>query len=501
MAKLDIASGRLGVIRGAYILPVALLAVLSGCTLGPDYQRPALDVPAQHRHAELATTGAVVDVAWWKQWGDPVLAALVDEALTANQDIAASSARVEQFYGSLGQIRGQLYPQIGADLGGTRSRASGRSVSPAPAQNPYSGYQADLTVSWEIDLFGRVRRLTEAAQADLQAAEEARRGVLLSVVAATASGYVTLRDLDNRLEVSRRTLASREAALKLFERRFRGGVISEVELSQARTEYARALQSVPQYEQLVSQQENALSLLLGRNPGPIARGLSIDQFQPPPVPAGLPSELLERRPDVRQAEQSLVAANARIGAAKALYFPRISLTGAFGSESSGLSNLWSGPARTWSYGGMLVAPIFTGGSTQSQVFGAEGAQREALALYRQSVQTAFREVDDALVGIRNTVQSRDAQKLQVDSTGRYAQLARRKYEGGYTSYLEVLDAERSQFSAELAYSQGIGDVLLQQIAMLKALGGSWVEWAEKNASPPRSLDVAESTATSPRQEK
>jgi len=256
-------------------------------------------------------------------------------------------------------------------------------------------------------------------------------------------------------------------------------VVSEVELNQARSEYAAAQATVPQLERSIIVQENALSLLLGRPPGPVERGAAIDTLAAPTIPPGLPSDLLERRPDLQQAERQLVSANARIGAAKALYFPRISLTGAFGGASPTFSSLWDGPSRVWSFAGAVTVPIFSGGTIAGQVESAEAAQREAVAAYRRAVLAAFQDTDDALIGVRKSVETRDAIQVQVDSLARYAGLSRRKYEGGYTSYLEVLDAERSLFSAQLQHSQAQADVLLQRVALIKALGGPWVDAADR----------------------
>ena len=469
--------------RTAALLPLLLLA---GCMLGPDYKRPDLVVPEQFRaeppRSQLSPTAA--DSAWWQQFGDPQLDALIDEALANNLDVAAAAARVDQFYGVLGTTRSQLFPQVGAELAGSRNRASSQTISPAPAINPYNVVQANLLASWEIDLFGRTRRLTEAATAELQASEAARRATVLSLVAAVTAGYVRLRDLDREVEVARDTLGLRKDSLTLFERRFKGGVVSEVELSQARSEYATALRAVPQLEQSAAQQENALSVLVGRNPGPIVRGRAINELAMPPVPAGLPSELIERRPDLLAAEQSLVAANARIGAAKAAYFPTISLTGAFGAASRSLSDLSGGAARVWSYGADISLPIFTAGAIAGQVTSAEAAQRESLARYRRAVQTGFQETEDALVGVAKSAQARDAAQLQVDALSTYARLARRKYEGGYTSYLEVLDAERSLFNAQLDLAQSQANVLLQATALYKSLGGGWVDLADQKTPKP-----------------
>jgi multidrug efflux system outer membrane protein len=466
------------------LVPCLLATALAGCTLGPDYQRPETAAPASFRSA--AATGpadpTLADGAWWAQWNDPVLATLVNEALAANLDVVAAAARVDQLHGAAITSRGQMAPQVGAEAAGTRQRIT--DLQAGSARNPSTVYQADVFASWEIDLFGRLRRLNESAQADYLAAEAARRGVLLSVVSATVASYLNLRDLDNRLLISRRTVATREDALKLFTRRYEGGVVSEVELNQARSEYAAAQATVPQLERSIIVQENALSLLLGRPPGPIERGAPIDTLAAPAVPPGLPSDLLERRPDLQQAERQLVSANARIGAAKALYFPRISLTGAFGGASPTFSSLWDGPSRVWSFAGAVTVPIFSGGTIAGQVESAEAAQREAVAAYRRAVLAAFQDTDDALIGVRKSVETRDAIQVQVDSLARYAGLSRRKYEGGYTSYLEVLDAERSLFSAQLQYSQAQADVLLQRVALIRALGGPWVDAADRLAPQP-----------------
>ncbi|WP_256354168.1 efflux transporter outer membrane subunit [Variovorax sp. dw_308] len=473
--------------RCAPALAAAMAALLTGCMLGPDYQRPAIEVPAQFRGAATQANAVAnaSDTAWWRQFGDPKLDALVDEGLRSNDDLVAAAARVDRYYGVLGTTRAPLFPQLGADAAGSRTRASEQTISPAPATNPYNAVQATLLASWEIDLFGRTRRLSEAVAADLQGSEAFRRGTVLSLVAAVVTGYVRLLDLDRELEVTRETLRIRQDALTLFEKRFKGGVVSEVEVSQARSDYATALRNIPLLEQSIAELENALCLLLGRNPGPIARGGPLSALTAPAVPAGLPSDLLDRRPDILQAEQALVAANARIGAAKAAYFPSISLTGAFGQSSRSLSDLWGGAARVWTYGADVSVPIFTAGAIAGQVRSAEAAQREALAQYRKSVQTAFGETENALSGIVTSRKALDAQKLAVSSLDRYLRLAWRRYEGGYTSYLEVTDAERSLFAARIQLAQSEGEVLLQSIALYKALGGGWIDIAVKEAPQPQ----------------
>jgi multidrug efflux system outer membrane protein len=350
-------------------------------------------------------------------------------------------------------------------------------VVPGSVTTEYSTYQAGLTASWEIDLWGKVRRRTEAARADVWANEEARRGIVLSVAANAAAGYVALRDLDRRLQIAHETERSRFDSLELFRKRFAGGVISQLELAQVTSEYEAAVAAIPNYEAQIARQETALSLLLGRNPGAIARGKAIDELTPIPIPAGLPSELLDRRPDVREAEQQLISANAQIGAAKALYFPSISLTGAFGAVSTALGDLFTGPARTWSFAAGLTAPIFNAGAIAGQVQQAEAGQRLALANYDKTVQAAFGDVEDALIVTQKSREILAAQQRQVTALADYRRLARLRYDNGYTSYIEVLDAERSLFEAQIAYTQQQDVVLTSLIGIYKAMGGGWVDAA------------------------
>jgi len=454
-----------------------LATALAGCAVGPDYQRPELQLPERYGYA-TSEGREIVNPQWWSQFGDAQLDALIAEGLANNRDLRIAAARVDQYAGALGTTRAQFFPQVGAELAGTRTGASERTATGAPPRNPYNAVQADLFASWEIDLFGKLRRQTEAAQADLLVSEEGRRATVLSLVAAIANGYVSLRALDRQLEISRATLKSRTDALDLFTTRFKGGVISQVELEQARSEYAIALAAVPEYERQVAQQQNALSVLVGRNPGPIARGKTIDELVAPQVPAGLPSEVLERRPDVRGAEQQLIAANARIGAAKALYFPSISLTGLYGGASTSLNGLFDASGRLWQVGAAISGPIFTGGAIAGQVKSAEAGQQAALFSYQKAVQTAFQETEDALVGQIKLRERAAAQAQQAQALRSYAQLSRSRYEGGYSSYLEVLDAERSLFNAELQYTQAQANVLAQMIGLYKALGGGWVDAAD-----------------------
>ncbi|CAE6817570.1 Outer membrane protein OprM [Paraburkholderia nemoris] len=458
-------------------LPVVL--ALGGCLLGPDYVRPNVATPATYRFE----TGEAVDVAntrWWEQFQDPVLNDLILAALTDNKDVKIAAARVDQFLGQFVTTRSALFPQLSAGFDASRQRASQAGPTPLPAGvGPvFNEFQAPLMVAWEIDLFGRVRRETESARASLLASEEGRRATILSLVASVATAYINLRDLDAQLAIARATTDSRAGSVKVFEARFSGGDVSQMELAQSQSEYEASLATIPQIETQIAQQEDALSVLLGRNPGPILRGRELTELAVPAVPAGLPSDLLERRPDLLQAEQNLIAANALIGAARALYFPSISLTGLFGSVSGQFSKLFTSPARVWSYAGSLTVPIFTAGNISGQVKQAEAQQQQALFQYQQSIQVAFQEVDDALIALQKSREQLVVQGRQVNALRTYSRLARLRYEGGYTSYIEVLDAERSLFNAQLSYTQTNGVVFSSLIGLYKAMGGGWVVQAE-----------------------
>ena len=310
---------------------------------------------------------------------------------------------------------------------------------------------------------------------------------MLSLVGAVVSGYVSLLSLDEQLETSRRTLASRRQALDVFEKRHRGGVISGVELSQAQSQYEVAAASIPLLQQQIAQLENALSVLVGRNPGPVVRDRTLVELQAPTLPAGLPSEILEQRPDVVSAEQSLIAANARLNAARALYFPSISLTGLLGVASLDLDELFDDGSDTWNYSGSVTGPIFQGGAILGVNRQAEAQRAQLLASYEKTVQRAFADVEDALVATRTTAERNEAQRRQVEALRNYARLARKRFEGGYSSYLEVLDAESSLFSAELLYSQGRREQLLAHVDLYKALGGGWVDEAAAQAPQPAAI--------------
>ncbi|UCE90688.1 MAG: efflux transporter outer membrane subunit [Pseudomonadota bacterium] len=457
---------------------------LVSCAVGPDYERPEVESPNAWRFVD-ADARDTANIRWWEQFDDPVLDDLINSALQENLDVRIAAARIEEFVGRLRSTRSGFFPQFGYDARGSRERTTEAGAVPLPpGLDPVSNsYSAVINMSWEIDLWGKLRRATEASRADLLATEEARRAVILSLVSAVANSYVTLRDLDKRLEIAQRTLDSREQMLRLFEKRYQGGVVSELELSQVHSEYAQALAEVPARERDIALLENAIAVLLGRNPGAITRGKTIDELTLPPVPEALPSQVLEQRPDIRQAEQNLIAANARIGVARARYFPTISLTGFFGSVSAALSDLFTSPAQVWNYGGSIAGPIFTGGAIAGEVQQAEARQKQALLAYQQAIQSAFREVEDALIDHEKSREQLEAQRERVEALENYARLAKLRYDNGYTSYLEVLESERSLFSAELAYAQNQGAVYGALVDIYKAVGGGWVVQAEQIAGP------------------
>ena len=456
----------------------ALIVLLAGgCMVGPDYVRPPVDAPAAWRLDEKDVRD-LANTAWWPQFGDPVLDALVDEALRANKDLLIASARVDEFAGRYGFARAQLFPQVGIGADAGRQRDNSAALAGAGTPRIYDGYSTVLNAGWEIDLWGRIRRETESARAQLMASEEARRGVILSLVGSVAGAYINLRDLDRQLEIAQATAKARGESYEIFKLRYEGGIISLLELSQNRSQYEEALATIPAFEKAVAQQENGLSFLLGRNPGPITRGKTIDQLVLPGIPAGLPSELLERRPDIRQAEQNLIAANALIGAAKAQYYPSISLTGLFGYSSTSLSSLFENQSKVWQYAGALKMPIFTAGAIAGQVEAAEASQQQALFAYQKSIQQGFREVNDALVDQDRTKVQLQAQKRQVTALEEYATIARLRYENGYTSFIEVLDADRSLFNAQLQYTQSQQVEFQAMINLYKAMGGGWIVIAD-----------------------
>jgi multidrug efflux system outer membrane protein len=452
--------------------------------MGPDYSRPAVESPAAYR-IDYPKAADVANTKWWEQFGDPALNQLVEDALRGSLDVKQAAARVERFLGALRTTRSQFFPQFGYGADVSRNRASTVGQPPlGPGVDPnYSLYQASLTADWQIDLFGRVRRQSEQAQAAVYASEQGRRGVILSLVATTASAYINLRALDRQLEIARDTAKNYGETQSLFGLRLKGGVISDVEMSQIESQYQAALAAIPAFEFSIAQQENLISILLGRNPGPIARARTIDELTAPAIPAGLPAELLERRPDILQAEQNLVAANANIGATKALYFPSFSITGAFGWVSTAASDFLTGPARAWTAALGVSGPLFTFGAIEGQVRSSEAARDEAVLFYQQAILNALQETNNALVGSQKTSEQAEAQARRVRALRNYARLSRARFDNGAASYVEVLVAENDLFTAELNAVSAQADRLTQIINVYKAMGGGWVDLSDPIAAP------------------
>ena len=456
------------------LLSAALL--LSGCTVGPNYKRPVVAVPPTYRGAvpdetaqtETATLG---DQEWRDIFQDEQLRALIRIALQQNYDVRIAASRVLEANAQLGITRADQFPTLsaGAGIGDVRT-AQAKFL---PGFETSIG-QVNLSAAWELDFWGKFRRATEAARANLLASKWARQEVVSTLVANVANAYFQLRALDLQLEISKRTLDSRQESLHLTRILANGGATSLLDVRQAEQLVFTAGAEIPAFEQQIEQQQNFLSILLGQNPGDIPRGQTLtEQRQPAQVPPGLPSSLLERRPDIRQAEEQLVAANAEIGVARAAYFPDISLSGSGGFQSSALTNLFSGPAGAWSFGASLAQPIFTGGRLRSGVRLAEAQQQTATLFYQQSIQEAFRSVSDALVAYRNTREFRAQQELLFESAEDAARLSQMRYTGGATGYLEVLTNETNAFSAELGLVQARLNELLALVQLYEALGGGW----------------------------
>jgi multidrug efflux system outer membrane protein len=449
---------------------VALTALLTACAVGPNYKRPAVTAPAEVRGASAAEAVSLADRPWWEVFGDDALKSLIDEALRGNYDIREAAWRVEEFRARAGVARSDFFPQVSYQGQWSRSRQSDLVL---PGSAPVSLYNVNLGLSWEIDLWGRIRRLSEAALADYLSTEEARRGVLLSTVSEVARAYFGLRELDARLEIARRTTDAFRETNDLFSRQLAGGIASQLEVSRAEGAMRNAAATVPDLERQIVAQENRIGFLLGHNPGPVPRGASLTgQALTPEVPAGLPSTLLERRPDIREAEQRLVAANANVGAAMASFFPTISLTGAFGGVSTDVSNLFSA-GKAWSIAAGLTGPLFQGMRLKNQYDVNVALFEQARVRYESTVTNAFGEVSTALVAYQKLAATEREQAGSVAAYQEAVRLANIRYVAGLSSYVEVLDAEQQLFPAENFLAQTRFLRLDAFVQLYKALGGGW----------------------------
>ena len=456
---------------------LGLIVVLAGgCTVGPNYKRPVVTVPQDYRGLPEDQAGhpdpvSLADQKWWEVFQDETLQELIRSALQQNYDVRIAAVRILEARAQLGITRADQFPTAAAGAAALNERLPQSRISPVTNT---TAYQVNVSAEWELDFWGKFRRATESARANLLANEWARQEVISTVVSDVASAYFQLRELDLELEISSQTLASRRDSLRLTQLLADRGATSLLDVRQAEQLVFGAAASIPDLEERIEQQENFISALLGNNPQAVPRGRRLtDQPRAPEVPAGLPSALLERRPDIRQAEQQVVAANASIGVAKADYFPQIALTGTGGSQSYALTNLFGGPAGLWTLAASAAQPIFQGGRLRNRVELAEAQQQEAALFYQRAIQQAFREVSDALIAYRRSQEFRIQQEQLTRSAEDATRLSNMRYSGGATSYLEVLDSETRKFAAQLNLAQAQLNELQSMVRIYRALGGGW----------------------------
>jgi len=489
-----------GLLRNfAAVLAVLAVLLAGGCKLGPDYQRPDLKPPQTFRWQPDAEPGSLGDLGWWEIYHDPTLQALIREALDNNLDVRIAAARIDQARAALGSAHLQQLPQISARAGVERQRSSQFEIPPGapPISNVFS---VEGSLSYEFDFWGKYRRASEAARAELLASEFSKQDVVSSLVSGVATAYFTLLTFDEQLAITRHTLETRQKFVDLTRAQHERGTVSGLDVATAEAQLAVAQANIPDLERQVAQTEDQLSVLLGHNPDAVLRTANapfehISDNTPAP-PAGLPSQLLQRRPDLRAAEQNLVAANAQVGVAKAALFPSITLTATGGNASTALSDLFSGPARTWSVGAGLLQPLLDSQRNLYQIDFADAQKREALLRYQKSVQIAFQEVSDALVARQKYAEFQQAQQAQVDAQQRADTIASARYRIGYSSYFNVIDADRDLFTSELTLSSAHLNTLLSLVQLYRALGGGW-QFPQPTADAPAAAPppVAATSAT------
>lgn len=472
--------------RNKFLLLLLSIA-LTGCfKVGPDYKHPDIDTPTHWRNSETDALLNATNSQWWQQLGDPELNRLITQAIQGNYDLKIAIANVEQYMGLYGSTRANLFPQF---------TGSFKTQHPQPATSPQfrpDGDSFNLSggMNWQIDIWGALRRANEAAMANLLSQEATRQGVMLTLVSQVAKTYINLRELDRQLEITKEIVAILKEGLRINTIRFQEGYTSELEVEQTDSEYQLQSAQIPLYEQRIALTENALNVLLGKNPGPIARGLTLDKLKLPAIPAGLPSDLLIRRPDIARAEQQLISANAQIGVARAQYFPNISLTGNVGQISAQLGGLFAPGANFWTVGSAIVTPIFTAGKIAGQVQAAEAVQKAALANYKLTIITGFSEFENALVSLIKTKEQEEKQVDRVGANRRYFNLSRIRYEEGYVDYLNELDAIRQLVSAQIDLTTARASTFNSAIALYLAMGGGWIVAEEKSANIPKPKPAA-----------
>lgn len=467
--------------RVAPFISISLLC-MSGCNFAPKYTQPELDDMPTSWRFESSDASTLCNLKWWEALGDPVLDSLIDTALQNNKDLQVAIWRVREYWGQYEIVRSGLFPQLNAQASALKQRfpikagfldflpGGGATINPI-----LPDYKGVFNLSYEFDFWGQIRNETFAAYNQYLAQVENRRTVVLTLVAAVAQAYITLRQLDLQLLITQETVESRRESLELAKERFEGGLTSEIEVAQAASTYEETVATLQEYEKLIPQQENLLSVLIGQSPRDIVRGKGVWEWDlPPEIPAGLPSDLLTRRPDILQAENILIAANANIGVARAAFFPQISLTAFYGADSSQLNAFFDKASRTWQIGGSLLQQIFTGGRLFGQLDVAKAQQKEAVYHYEQTILTALKEVNDAMIGHQQSKKIVDTDEADVIARQEYLYLAWLRYYEGEADYLTVLDAERTLFTAQLSLAQAMGDEFITLVDLYKALGGGWI---------------------------
>ena len=460
------------------ILPALIInvfiCIIAGCAITDDYKRPEIGSPPTWR-VKIEDAKEIADTEWWKEFKDPVLNELIEIALTENKDLSIAAARIEAAQERLMIEKAEYYPKItyGA-IASSRRESENRTYPFGKVLDPnHSIYQGSLGASWELDIWGRVKRSTEASRAELLSEEDGRQAVILMLVSSIAKTYIDLLRADKNLNVVRDTIAYRKKWLKLFEDKKAGGQISELELSQARTSYQEAITLVADFELQIATRENEISALLGRNPGYIERGGTVDTLSFPPVPMVIPSDLLIRRPDIRQREMNLIAANARIGVARTLYFPSISLDGFLGYSSSNMDNLFTSPSSIWDATGGLLGYIFSGGRIKSNILEKEALYKQLLFAYLQNIQNAFKEVNDSLLSIKKYREIEQTERQLIVTLKDYCSYSRESYDSGFANYLTVMDAEERYFHEQMQYAEIQKKLFSAFVNAYMAMGGGW----------------------------
>jgi outer membrane protein, multidrug efflux system len=468
--------------RTPLLLATALLAAgVAGCVVGPEYKRPVVTPPTQFRsQIGPAEAGSVADLPWWQVFNDTALQSLISEGLANNYDLQVAVARIDEASAQVGVVRADLYPQVGYGA------IAGRQKSLVPIEPPqnftYNTFGLDTSVAWELDVWGRIRHATEAARANLYAQEDVRRGVMLSLVSSIAAGYFALIELDRELAIAQESADTYQRTLDLFTQRFQAGRDSKLGVVRAQANYESSNATIAALKRAITQQENALCVLLGAYPRPIARGKVLTEQATAATPVGQTTALLERRPDILQAEQVMIGANAEIGVAIANFFPRIGLSALFGWEATRPEDLFKSTFNVWQIGANLAGPIFQGGRLQSAYHAQQAFWDQSIAQYQQTVTVALQETSDALIAQQTLVGQREALQRQVQSLREAVDLSFQRYDAGRATYFEVLEAEQQLFPSEDALAQTQRDQLVAVVNLYKALGGGWnlkdAEWTK-----------------------